>query len=67
MQTLARLQVQLFLHLPLLSLGGTGLLYFPSVIVLVRGARVRVCGEVIGVDIALVELGRDGGRPDVLQ
>ena len=48
-------------------LGGASLLYFPAVIVLVRGAGVRVGSKIVRVDVALVELGRDGGWTDVLQ
>lgn len=48
-------------------LGGTSLLYFPAVIVFVCSGRVRVGGEIVRIDVTLVELGRDGGRPDVLQ
>lgn len=47
--------------------GRSSLLYLPAIIVLVRGAWVGVGGEIIRIDVALVELGRDGGWPNVLQ
>ena len=46
---------------------GPSLLYFPAVIVLVRSAWVRVSGEIIRVGIAIAELSRNCGRPDILQ
>ena len=47
--------------------GRSSLLYLPAIIVLVRCAWVCMRSKVVGVNVALVELGRDGGRPDVLQ
>lgn len=45
----------------------SSLLHFPPIIALVRGAWVRVSGKIVRVDVALVELGGDGGRPDIQQ